>query len=79
MDQPNPQEKLSVIEGRMQDLRLQHYTLGLDKTAAEATGSDDSAEVVERITRLQAQVERAYAAMEKAKSELNTLSVPAEG
>jgi hypothetical protein len=75
MDQPNPTEQSSVVEARLQDLRLQHYRLELDKIAARASAADDSEIVVMRLEMLQQQVERAYQALGLVKRDLDTLSL----
>jgi len=67
-----------VVEARLQDLRLQHYTLELDKVAARAAGADDSEIVVMRLELLQRQVENAYKALMMVKHDLDTLSLQAE-
>jgi len=79
MDKPNTTEQLSVVEARLQDLRLQHYTLELDKTAARASGADDAEIIVARLEMLQRRTEQAYAALKMVKDDLDSLSVQAEG
>jgi len=78
IDRPTATEQLSVVEARLQDLRLQHYTLELDKVAARAAGADDSEIVVMRLELLQRQVENAYKALMMVKHDLDTLSLQAE-
>ena len=78
IDRPSTTEQLSVVEARLQDLRLQHYTLELDKVAARAAGADDSEIVVMRLELLQRQVENAYKALMMVKHDLDTLSLQAE-
>lgn len=78
IDRPTATEQLSVVEARLQDLRLQHYTLELDKVAARAAGADDSEIVVLRLELLQRQVENAYKALMMVKHDLDTLSLQAE-
>jgi hypothetical protein len=78
MDKPNTTEQLSVVESRLQDLRLKFYTLELDKIAAQAAAADDAEIVVMRIELLQRQTQAAYVALKAVKDDLDSFSVQAE-
>lgn len=78
MDKPNTTEQLSVVESRLQDLRLKFYTLELDKIAAQAAAADDAEIIVMRIELLQRQTQAAYVALKAVKDDLDSFSVQAE-
>ena len=63
MELPTPEEQDVVLKVKLRDLRVRHYAIELDKVAARATGADDVAVAVARLTEQQKHIELAYDAL----------------